>query len=52
MVGHKMEGHFYLVTEPISEQATFLFRRNVVYTSTLVCMEVCWLCFVKDCLFL
>lgn len=31
-----MEGHFYLVTEPISEPPTFLFGLNVVYTSTLV----------------
>lgn len=30
-----MEGPFYLVTAPISEQPTFLLGLNVVYTSTL-----------------
>lgn len=42
VTGFKMEGCFYLVIEPISKQPTFLFRRNVVYTSTLMCMQVCW----------
>lgn len=35
VTGFEMEGPFYLVTAPISEQPTFLLRPNVVYTSTL-----------------